>query len=159
MRIRKSFILLILILCISGCNKRVEVNTKIDEYSTKTYYGYIIIPKIDFKKGFFNDSHPLNDVNKNILFINPMPNTYIFAAHSGIGNLAYFNDLKMLELKDEIYIEINDLSIKYEITKIDREKKTGSINIPKEENIIVLTTCDQIIKDYQLVILGKKVLD
>ena len=79
-------------------------------------------------------------------------NTYVLAAHSGSGNLAYFNDLKYLKKYDELYLKFKDKILKYEIVNIKSEKKNGKIKIKNKENQLILTTCDQIKKGNQLII-------
>jgi len=159
MIIRKSIILIILILLCSGCyNNSIKISTKLSEYETDTIFGILTIPKINLEKEIYPLGSPLNDVNKNILYIDTgIANTYLFAAHSGIGNLAYFNNLYKLSLGDFVYLKINNEELKFEIKNIRRVKKTGNINIDNDENMIILTTCDEIAKGYQLILEGMKV--
>lgn len=129
-------------------------NSKLDS----DYYGYISIPSIEMNLGFYNYDNPLNNVSKNVQLINTgVNNTYLLAAHSGIGNIAYFNDLSKLQLKDNIYLCIDGTNYTYEVVNIRRIPKTGKINISSEENMLYLTTCDQIVKGYQLIIECKNI--
>ena len=154
----KHILLILIILLCSGCtNTEPKINTTSIEYKDNydTYYGHLIIPKIKMNQGFYNEKSKLNNVNKNIELIpTGIKNTYLFAAHSGVGNIAYFNNLIYLKKGDEIIIQFKNKTNKYEITKIKKEPKTGKINIPNKENIVILTTCDQIKKGYQLIILA-----
>lgn len=158
MIIRKSIILILLIFLFSGCsNNTINISTKLYEYETDTIFGILTIPKINLEKEIYPLGSPLNDVNKNILYIDTgIPNTYLFAAHSGIGNLAYFNSLYKLSLGDLVYFKINNEELIFEVRDIKRVKKSGKIDIKNEENMIILTTCDEIVKGYQLIIEGKK---
>lgn len=123
-----------------------------------TYYGYLNIPSINMYLGFFNEDSKLNDVSKNVTIIpTNINNTYLLAAHSGTGPLAYFNDLRKLKVDDEIYLEFKDKVNKYKVKRIRKEIKDGSISIPKKENMLILTTCDQIVKGYQLIVEAKLV--
>lgn len=129
--------------------------TNYDKYTTEEYYGYLKIPSIEMNLGFYNYDDPLNDVEKNIKWIRiPVANSYLFAAHSGVGQKAYFNKLFDLEIGSDIYLKLPTEELHYEVINIYRTPKDGDIAISKEEGKIYLTTCDQIIKGYQLVIEG-----
>lgn len=134
-----------------GCK---DIN--ISSYSSNNpFYGVLIIPSIKMEKGFYNLGNKNNVVNKNITLIDSkIKNTYILAAHSGTGRLAYFNDLRYLSIEDDIYIKFKSNTNHYIISEIKREVKLGSIHIPNKENMLVLTTCDQEQKGYQLIIIA-----
>ena len=103
--------------------------------------------------GFYDTQSKLNDVNKNVALIDSnIENTYILAAHSGSGNLAYFNDLKYLRKKDKIYLKFENKTLEYEVVNIRSNIKNGKIRIKNKENQLILTTCDQIKKGNQLII-------
>ena len=126
-----------------------------ENYDFKKYYGYLIIPKINMKLGFYYYDSLLNDVAKNIELIKiPVENSYLIAGHSGTGKIAFFNDLKDLIIGDDIYIRFQKKENHYVVSDIKRVIKSGKINISDEENKIYLTTCDQIIDGYQLIIEG-----
>lgn len=154
----KKIIIVILLLFLTGCPKDIIKNEVSLDY--EKYYGYLIIPSIDMTYGFFNIGNSLNDVDKNVTFIDSgIPNTYILAAHSGTGHLAYFNDLKYIKNKDKIYLKFADKALEYEVKNIKSVKKNGKIKIKKEENKLILTTCDQIVKGNQLIIEAKLKID
>ena len=160
------FVLVVIILFIVIFKKEekiVEIDSSIpvnDRYTKEEYYGYLRIPSIDMNLGFFNYDNPLNDVDLNIELIKiPVENSYLIAAHSGIGEKAYFNDLRYLEIDDDIYLEILGEKKHYQISNIYRTIKDGDISISDKSNMIYLTTCDQIVKGYQLVIEGTLVDD
>ena len=160
--LKKSIIiiLLLIILAASECNKEVDVkkNNTIIEDKFIDYYGYLNIPSINMYLGFYEYDNPLNNVDKNIELIDTkINNTYLLAGHSGIGKNTYFNDLQYLKVNDDVYLEFINNTIHFQITNIYREIKKGKINIKKEEGQIILTTCDQIYKGYQLIIEGIKV--
>lgn len=157
---KKTIILFILLIFLNGCSsnkvKDISVSLNTKESDFYTYLGYLVIPKINMKLGFYDYESQLNDVNKNIELINTgISNTYLIAAHSGTGTLAYFNDLRYLEINDEIYLKFKNKTNKYKIKNISRKIKDGKIKISKEENQIILVTCDQIVKGYNLIIEGK----
>ena len=106
---KKTIVLFILLIFLNGCSsnkvKDISVSLNTKESDFYTYLGYLVIPKINMKLGFYDYESKLNDVNKNIELINTgISNTYLIAAHSGTGTLAYFNDLRYLEINDEIYV-------------------------------------------------------
>lgn len=158
----KIVIIVLLMMVMSGCAKSEEVvvnDTSVYEYDTDMYYGYLIIPKIEMKKGFYNTDSRLNNVNKNVTLLESnILNTYILAAHSGTGSLAYFNNLRYLEVGDDVYLMFRDRKIHYKVVNIRNEVKNGKIHIKNKENMIILTTCDQEKKGYQLIIEGEEVI-
>lgn len=147
----KKIWLVFLLLLLMGCKKEIiKDDISLDK---SNYYGYLIIPTLNMTYGFYDINNKLNDVDKNVTLINSnIENTYILAAHSGTGNLAYFNDLKYLEKDDKIYLKFKDKILKYEIVNIRSEKKNGKIKIKNKENQLILTTCDQVRKGNQLII-------
>ncbi len=146
----KKLLLLLMFLCLLGCQKDIEIGS-ID--NSNDYYGILIIPSINMTYGFYDLESDRNDVSKNVTLIDSgIPNTYILAAHSGTGSIAYFNDLKFVEQNDEIYLKFKDKTNVYEVKSIRSEKKNGTINIKREENQVILTTCDQVRKGNQLII-------
>lgn len=138
----------------SGCSKSVvQGNYKQEEMA---YYGYLEIPSINMRLGFYNYDHLYNDVAKNIMFINTgIKDTYVLAGHSGSNHFALFNDLRYVLQNDTLILEIGNQTNKYLVKYIKREIKDGSINIPNESGWLILTTCDQEKKGYQLIIAGK----
>ena len=139
----------------NSSSELVSGNVTYDSYTNEEYYGFIKIPRIDMNLGFFNYDNPLNDVDLNVLWIPiPVENSYLFAAHSGVGSIAYFNELRNVVIGDDIILSFGDNELHYEVTNIYRTQKDGDIAISKNEGMIYLTTCDQVIKGYQLVIEG-----
>ena len=134
-----------------GCQKE-----KIEDYVSlekNNYYGYLIIPSLNITYGFYDIHNEFNNVDKNVTLINSnIENTYVLAAHSGMGNLAYFNDLKYLRKKDKIYLKFENKTLEYEVVNIRSNIKNGKIRIKNKENQLILTTCDQIKKGNQLII-------
>lgn len=147
----KKILLVFLLLLLMGCQKeKIEDDVPLEK---NNYYGYLIIPSLNITYGFYDIHNEFNNVDKNVTLINSnIENTYVLAAHSGSGNLAYFNDLKYLKKYDELYLKFKDKILKYEIVNIKSEKKNGKIKIKNKENQLILTTCDQIKKGNQLII-------
>lgn len=147
----KKILLLLLLLLSSGCKKEIIENN--GSFNKSNYYGFLIIPSLNMTYGFYDTQSKLNDVNKNVALIDSnIENTYILAAHSGMGNLAYFNDLKYLRKKDKIYLKFENKTLEYEVVNIRSNIKNGKIRIKNKENQLILTTCDQIKKGNQLII-------
>ena len=147
----KKILLVFLLLLLMGCQKeKFEDDVSLEK---NNYYGYLIIPSLNITYGFYDIHNEFNNVDRNVTLINSnIENTYVLAAHSCSGNLAYFNDLKYLKKYDELYLKFKDKSLKYEIINIKSEKKNGKIKIKNKENQLILTTCDQIKKGNQLII-------
>ena len=75
------------------------------------------------------------------------------AAHSGIGKIAYFEELDELKPNDEIILNINNKTYKYIVKEYWEEKKNGYINVNKEsKKQLILTTCSPNKDNYQLII-------
>ena len=154
-------IFLIVIICLVAFNDENYVSisssntAQYDKYNKNEYIGYLIIPNIDMNLGFYDYDNPLNDVEKNIEFINTnVADTYLIAAHSGIGKKAYFNDLAKLKINDDIYLELYNKKMHYKVIDITRTLKNGEIYINNQKGFLYLTTCDQTIKGYQLTIIA-----
>lgn len=150
----KNIIIILLLMCLCGCNSDVVESEFVDVNNLK-YYGYLVIPKVNMKLGFYNVDNEKNNVGENVTLIDTgINNTYLLAAHSGSGPLAYFNDLRYLSVGDKITLIIDGNIMNYEVVNIRNEIKNGKINIKNEGNQVILTTCNQVKKGYQLIIEG-----
>lgn len=150
----KNIIIILLLMCLCGCNSDV-VESKFVDVNNLKYYGYLVIPKVNMKLGFYNVDNEKNNVGENVTLIDTgINNTYLLAAHSGSGHLAYFNDLRYLSVGDKITLIIDGNIMNYEVVNIRNEIKNGKINIKNEKNQVILTTCNQVKKGYQLIIEG-----
>lgn len=131
--------------------KEIEsTNEQEKKYSDiESYIGYLEIPKINFKRGFYDIDSKLNTVESNIEIIkeSDMPDVtngnLIIAGHSGTGWKAFFKDLYKLEINDEVIVTYSGLNYKYKITKIYKEKNTGTVSIKRnyEKTTLTLITC------------------
>jgi len=146
------FLLLLLFL-----NKSSELN-KIKKIDNEQI-GQLIINKINLKQNLYKIESKKNNIEQNIAIIKESnyPNVkngiLILAAHSGIGNIAYFEKLDNLELKDHIIVIYKNKKYIYQITKIWEQKKNGYIKIKKEnKKQLILTTCSPNKKNTQLII-------
>ena len=132
-----------------------EVNTDEEETNTKTYQdiesyiGYLEIPKIKFRRGFYNITSKLNTVEANIEIIkgSNMPDVtngnLIIAGHSGTGWKAFFKNLYKLEIGDEAIVTYAGINYKYKITNIYKQKNTGTVSIKRnyDKTTLTLITC------------------
>ena len=132
-----------------------EVNTDEEETNTKnyqdieSYIGYLEIPKIKFRRGFYNTDSKLNTVEANIEIIkgSEMPDVtngnLIIAGHSGTGWKAFFKNLYKLEVGDEAIVTYAGINYKYKITNIYKQNNTGTVSIKRnyDKTTLTLITC------------------
>lgn len=132
-----------------------EVNTDEEETNTKnyqdieSYIGYLEIPKIKFRRGFYNITSKLNTVEANIEIIkgSDMPDVtngnLIIAGHSGTGWKAFFKNLYKLEVGDEAIVTYAGINYKYKITNIYKQNNTGTVSIKRnyDKTTLTLITC------------------
>ena len=132
-----------------------EITTDEEENKTQnyqdieSYIGYLEIPKIKFRRGFYNIDSKLNTVEANIEIIksSEMPDVtngnLIIAGHSGTGWKAFFKDLYKLEVGDEAIVTYAGINYKYKITNIYKEKNTGTVSIKRnyDKTTLTLITC------------------
>lgn len=127
-----------------------EEETKTQNYQDiESYIGYLEIPKIKFRRGFYNIDSKLNTVEANIEIIkgSEMPDVtngnLIIAGHSGTGWKAFFKDLYKLEVGDEAIVTYAGINYKYKITNIYKEKNTGTVSIKRnyDKTTLTLITC------------------
>ena len=119
------------------------------QYDIENYIGYLEIPKIKFKRGFYNIDSSLNTVEYNIEIIkgSNMPDqengNLIIAGHSGTGWKAFFKNLYELEIGDEATVTYGGLNYKYKITNIYKEENTGTVAIKRnhDKTTLTLITC------------------
>jgi len=135
--------------------KTTEINTDEEETNIhnyqdiESYIGYLEIPKIKFRRGFYNITSKLNTVEANIEIIkgSEMPDVtnanLIIAGHSGTGWKAFFKDLYKLEIGDEATVTYAGINYKYKITNIYKEKNTGTVSIKRnyDKTTLTLITC------------------
>lgn len=113
------------------------------------YIGFLEIPKINLKRGFFGLDSEYNNVDKNITIIkgSTMPNiqnnNLILAAHSGNCSYCYFNQLYKLENGDKAYISYNNKNYEYKIVNIYEVEKDGTVAIYRDysKSVLTLITC------------------
>ena len=121
--------------------------------------GRLIIEKIKLDQALYDINSPNNNVEENVTILKgsslPTNNKGIIflAAHSGTGDIAYFNDLDKLKVNDEIIFKYNNINYHYLVDKIFEEEKDGDIEITKSsDNQLVLTTCSKKDSKKQLIV-------
>ena len=133
--------------------------TKEEKTIKKNNFAELIINKINLDEELFSKDSSENNIEKHVTILNESiypdndNSIMIIAAHSGIGRIAYFNELDKLEINDEIILIYKDKEYIYIVKDIWEEKKTGYININREKKKqLVLTTCSPNKDNYQLII-------
>ena len=154
--VKRLYIVLLLIIVITTPISIVKISNNKKINNT---FGTLIINKINLKEELFPINSEENTIEKHVSILKD--STYpeedkslmIIAAHSGIGPIAYFQELNKLELNDEIILIIKNKKYIYKVKDIWEEKKNGYININKENTKqLILTTCSPNKEGYQLVI-------
>ena len=128
---------------------------------TDNFYAKIEIPEINIKEKLVPISSEENNVNKSIeiLFPSKMPDKknsiLILAAHSGNSKVSYFKNLNKLNKDNKVFITYNNIIYIYKLLKVEKQLKNGAIEINriKNNNMLVLTTCDPDYKDMQLILI------
>lgn len=116
---------------------------------------YLSIPKISFKKSIYKIGDIENNVDKNIELIKDDYNNIIIAGHSGIGEIAYFNDLDKLSIGDLIYFNYDGILRIYELNLIYEIIKNGYFKIENYSvPVINLITCKKDSDKIQIVYVG-----
>lgn len=142
---------------------QVEEKEEKQEVSSNINYTAILeIPKIGLKKGVVDNTRNFDSINYAISVDNSSnyPNekgNFILYAHSGNSYIAYFRNLNMVNINDDVYVYYNGVKYHYVIyDKYDIEK-TGKAKVisSKDNNYITLITCNQERKGYQVVLIGK----
>jgi len=154
--VKKIYLLLLLLIVITTPISIVKIS---NAQKTNNSFGTIIINKINLNEELFPINSEENTIEKHVSILKE--STYpdkdnslmIIAAHSGIGPIAYFQELNKLELNDEITLIIENKTYTYKVKDIWEEKKNGYINFNKEnKKQLILTTCSPNKEGYQLVI-------
>jgi len=145
-------------------NKTKETKSK-EKQEVIDYIAVLEIPKIKLKRGLVSTDSYLNNVNYNIEIIKPfsMPDekygNMILASHSGSSRVAFFDDLDLLSLKDDIYIYYNQKKYHYKVINEFERFNDGTMLVPKNprETILTLVTCSKKNDENQLYIVATQV--
>ena len=120
-----------------------------EEIDPNQYIGYLSLPKLGFYKGFYPKNSQYNDVDKNLLVVDPSdyPNVakgnLIIAGHSGTAWNSFFDKLYQLSIGDEAKVIYNNKTYTYKFVNIYKVPKTGQIAVYRNKNKTTLTlvTC------------------
>ena len=124
------------------------------------YIAVLKIPKINFMRGLHDVNSPLNDIDKNIAFLNdnyPNLNTNtVIMGHSGDSEVSYFKDLDKLKIGDLIYFYYDNHEYIFEVGDIYKVLKTGDVTVKRIKNKLTLTLITCYLDNEQLVIIAYK---
>jgi LPXTG-site transpeptidase (sortase) family protein len=141
-------------------NNNLELSIIVKNINNKeTPIGKLIIKNINLKQNLYSINSEENTIEKNVeilkesIYPDKDNSLMILAAHSGTGEIAYFEELDKLNINDEIILIYKNKKYTYIIKEIWEEKKNGYININKEnKKQLILTTCSPNKYNYQLII-------
>ena len=145
-------------------NENIQKEEKKVKKETKYIYGAVLeIPKINLRKGLVKSTKNFDSINyavsidENSIYPNEIGN-FILYAHSGNSSISYFDNLKYLDINDEIKIYYKGKWYFYNVLKKYEIDKNGMLSIYNDgiSKYITLTTCSQENKNKQIVILGKQ---
>lgn len=136
---------------------------KIKKETKYIYEAVLEIPKINLRKGLVKSTKNFDSINyavsidENSIYPNEIGN-FILYAHSGNSSISYFDNLKYLDINDEIKIYYKGKWYFYNVLKKYEIDKNGMLSIYNDgtSKYITLTTCSQENKNKQIVILGKQ---
>lgn len=119
-----------------------------------TYFGYLIIKKVNLHLGYYDINDKRNNFNHDLKLIQRKSDAIVFVGHykSKVNNP--FNNLSKLVIGNEIILKSMTEEKKYLIKDIKFEKNVGHIKITKKvtENILVLAIWNYKKTNYQLII-------
>jgi len=145
-------------------NENIQKEEKKVKKETKYIYEAVLeIPKINLRKGLVKSTKNFDSINyavsidENSIYPNEIGN-FILYAHSGNSSISYFDNLKYLDINDEIKIYYKGKWYFYNVLKKYEIDKNGMLRIYNDgiSKYITLTTCSQENKNKQIVILGKQ---
>ena len=158
-----SIIFVYCICCIFIYENNVNDTITTPSNNQTSYYdtnilGSIKIDKININHPIYDIDDPKNNVDENITILNgsilpDQENSILFiAAHSGVGDIAYFNDLDKLSKGDEVSFYYKNTEYRYIVSSIYEEEKNGYIHANKSSTKqLILTTCSKN-KNKQLIV-------
>ncbi len=143
--------LLICCVCCAFIYKFNSVEDIVTQSSTvidNSYYNYLYIPKINLKKELLPVDHISNNIEENVTvlsgstFPDSTSSSLFLAAHSGYGEIAFFNYIHLLEKDDVIVVMYNNIEYFYSVVYNSNQPKDGDIEVNRfSDHQLVLTTC------------------
>lgn len=128
-----------------------------DDYDDRYRYTSILeIPSIELKRGIVSIDNEYNDVKYNIEFIKNDSDKLVFASHNGNYYYSYFDNLKDMELGDDIYFYVNNRKYRFIYSESYVIKKDGYADIycDSDKKCIALITCLDGNDNAQIVYIG-----
>ena len=143
--------------------KDEKEENKIKKETKYSYEAVLEIPKINLRKVLVKSTKNFDSINyavsidEHSIYPNEIGN-FILYAHSGNSSISYFDNLKYLDINDEIKIYYKEKWYFYNVLKKYEIDKNGMLSIYNDgiSKYITLTTCSQENKNKQIVILGKQ---
>lgn len=136
-----------------------KINTTKTKEIVEAPIGTLQIKSINLNNKIYSTNSIHNNIEENVTIIKSAKNIeskdslIILAAHSGHGQIAYFNNLNMLEKGDQIILTIYNTEYIFIVNNIFEQPKNGHIKISKQENSqLILTTCSTTNLKKQLIV-------
>ena len=143
--------------------KPISIPTSHNDLKENESLFILTIPKINLEKSIYSLNDSRNNIEENVTILKGsiLPensNSIIFlAAHSGPGNIAFFNELDQLSINDQIFLTYKKNLLLYEITEILEQDKDGFIEVlEQKKKSLVLTTCSKTDQAKQLIIIAQE---
>ena len=132
---------------------------------TEGYLGRLMIPKINFNRGFYKIDSKYNDVNINIQVMkgSSYPDVargnFIIAGHSGNVWYSFFKNLYKLKIGNVAYVTYKNEKYTYKLVDIYEVKKTGTVTVKrkKSKSVMTLITCTKNSKTMQTIYIFEQV--
>jgi LPXTG-site transpeptidase (sortase) family protein len=132
---------------------------------TEGYLGRLMIPKINFNRGFYKIDSKYNDVNINIQVMkgSSYPDVargnFIIAGHSGNVWYSFFKNLYKLKVGNVAYVTYKNEKYTYKLVDIYEVKKTGTVTVKrkKSKSVMTLITCTKNSKTMQTIYIFEQV--
>lgn len=123
--------------------------SNVDKEKENNYVAILTIPKLNFKRGLYEQHSPGSELSKNIIFLDnsDMPNKknsrVIIVGHSGDTSNAYFKYLYKLKYRDLLYLYFNGVKYTYQVSDIYDIRKNGTLALEsnKDKKTLTLVTC------------------
>ena len=120
-----------------------------DHLEEDNYFAILEIEDIALKRELYEINSEENNVNKNIYIVKEtsfpderINSHIILAAHSGNSYVSFFNNLKKLDMKDQVYLYYKGTKYIYEVSNRYEIKKTGKAELKlTNTSDITLITC------------------
>ena len=140
---------------------KIPVIEKVIPFYEEKYLLELKIPSINLEKFVYDVNSSKNNVDYHVEILDSSDlkkNVYFLAGHSGSGSNNYFNDLKLLEIGDFIYVEKDGLEYCYRVVETYFILKNGYLNVDNNlYDTLFLITCSLDYPDKQLIIRAKLV--